>query len=144
MSNLIKLLHDMASLRAQYQRLHQDLLGLSVRRLLVLVRPNARQEIKARFEHLFERQWEMQEEMERLTAEDLTIRRGEDLYQALANFHQALGETLKRLELIHEARSSQAKGGAGKNSQELLIAYDDALQHQRRLGARINDLLADL
>lgn len=34
MSNLIKLLHDTAALRAEYQRLHQDLLGLSVRRLL--------------------------------------------------------------------------------------------------------------
>jgi len=144
MSNLIKLLHDMASLRAQYQRLHQDLLGLSVRRLLILVRPNARQEIKARFQHLFQRQGELQEEMERLTPDDLAIRRGEDLYQALANFHQAFGETLKRLELIHEARSTQARGAAGKISQGLLVAYDDALQHQRRLGARINDLLADL
>ncbi len=144
MSNLIKLLHDMASLRAQYQRLHQDLLGLSVRRLLILVRPNARQEIKARFQHLFQRQGELQEEMERLTPDDLAIRRGEDLYQALANFHQAFGETLKRLELIHEARSTQARRAAGKISQGLLVAYDDALQHQRRLGAHINDLRADL
>jgi len=144
MSNLIKLLHDMASLRAQYQRLHQDLLGLSVRRLLIQVRPNAHQEIKARFQHLFQRLGELQEEMDLLTPDDLTIRRGEDLYQALSSFHQALDETLKRLELIHEARSSQAKGGAGKISQGLLVAYDDALQHQRRLGARINDLLADL
>lgn len=65
MSNLIKLLHDMASLRAQYQRLHQDPLGLSVRRLLIQVRPNAHQEIKARFQHLFERLGELQEEMDR-------------------------------------------------------------------------------
>ncbi|MFZ1536067.1 MAG: hypothetical protein WAT23_01570 [Chromatiaceae bacterium] len=144
MSNLIKLLHDMASLRTEYQRLHQDLLGLSVRRLLFLARPGARQGVDARFQHLFQRQKELQAEMDQLTADDLAIRRGEELFQALTNFHQAFGETLKQLELLHQAQASQAAGGPGNSSHRLLAPYDDALQHQRRLGARINDLLADL
>ena len=144
MSNLIKLLHDMASLRAEYQRLHEDLLGLSVRRLLFLARPGARQGVDARFQHLFQRLGEVGEEMGRLTADDLAIRRGEDLFQALEDFRQAFGETLRQLDILRRAQASQAAGAPGKDSRELLAPYDDALQYQRRMGARINDLLANL
>ena len=144
MSNLIKLLHDTAALRAEYQRLHQDLLGLSMRRLLFLVRPGARQQVEARFQYLFQRLGELREEMGRLTPDDLAIRRGEELHQALLDFHQAFGETLGQLEMLRQAQAGQATSTTGKDRQSLLAPYDDALQHQRRMGARINDLLADL
>lgn len=144
MSNLIKLLHDTAALRAEYQRLHQDLLSLSMRRLLFLVRPGARQQVDARFQHIFQRLGELREEMGRLTPDDLAIRRGEELHQALLDFHQAFGETLGQLERLRQAQAGQATSTPGKDRQSLLAPYDDALQHQRRMGARINDLLADL
>ncbi len=144
MSNLIKLLHETASLRAEYQRLHQDLTGLSVRRLLFLVWSGARQQVDARFQQLFQRLGEVREEMGRLAPDDLAIRRGEELCQALKDFHQAFDETLGQLEILHRAQASQATRIPGKDSHSLLAPYDDALQHQRRMGARINDLLADL
>ena len=144
MSNLIKLLHETASLRADYQRLHQDLTGLSVHRLLFLVRPGARQQVDARFQQLFQRLGELREEMGRLTPDDLAIRRGEELCQALKDFHQALGETLSQLEILRRAQASQATRVPGKDRPSLLTAYDDTLQYQRRMGARINNLLADL
>lgn len=82
--------------------------------------------------------------MGRLTPDDLAIRRGEELRQALQDFHQAFGETLGQLEILRQAQAGQAARAPGKDRQSLLAPYDNALQHQRRLGARINDLLADL
>lgn len=148
MSNLVKLLYDMAALKADYQQVHDELFGLSTRRLLFLLRPRARQAVDGRIGLLISRLDALRDELRRLTAEDLAIRRGQELRQALEDFALALGETLSQLEALRLARATPVPGpgsvptrAAGRTP---LAAYDDALQHQRQLGAHLNDLIVDL
>ena len=88
----------------------------------------------------------LREDLRRLTAEDLAIRRGQELRQALEDFALALGETLSQLEALRLARatSSPIPGPTPGTGRSPLAAYDDALQHQRQLGAHLNDLIVDL
>ena len=164
MSKLVKLLYDMASLRAEYQRLHQDLFGLSRRRLLYLLRPKAGQAEVARIGQLNQRLQDLGEEMRQLKPEDLSIRRGEELREALDNFRLAFAETLSQLDRLGQARFGPPPGpppapppgsspgpSSGPSAEEsgahgrgILAAYDDALQHQRRMGARVNEIIAYL
>ncbi len=146
MSNLVKLLYDMAALKGDYQQLHDELFGLSPRRLLFLLRPKARQGVEGRIGLLIGRLEALGEDMRRLTPEDLAIRRGQELRQALESFAQALGETLRQLEMLHVAEASAVTtaGPVLTSGRGPLAAYDDALQHQRQLGARLNELIVDL
>ena len=144
MSKLVKLLYDMASLRAEYQRLHQDLFGLSTRRLLYLFRPKSGQVEMARIGQLNRRLQELAGEMLSLEPDDLSIRRGEDLREALNNFHLAFAKTLSNLERLGQARFGLSAGESDADRRSLLAAYDDALQHQRRMGARVNEIIAYL
>ncbi|NCA88638.1 MAG: hypothetical protein EOM92_06890 [Gammaproteobacteria bacterium] len=144
MSNLVKLLYDMAALKADYQRLHDEIFGLSARRLLFLLRPKARRGVEDRINLLISRLDALGEDMRGLTAEDLAIRRGQELRQALEVFAQALGETLRQLEALRLARTPSATAAAPTTGRSPLATYDDALQHQRQLGARLNELIVDL
>jgi hypothetical protein len=144
MSNLVKLLYDMAALKADYQRLHDEIFGLSARRLLFLLRPKARRGVEDRINLLISRLDALGEDMRGLTAEDLAIRRGQELRQALEVFAQALGETLRQLEALRLARTPSATVAGPTTGRGPLATYDDALQHQRQLGARLNELIVDL
>lgn len=144
MSNLVKILYDMASLRTEYQRLHQDLFGFSLRRLLFMVRPGARKGVDARIHELTKRLEELGEDMCHLTADDLVIRRGEEIEVALKNFSLAFTETLRQLDLLRQAEAPRWARAQGEEGRLQLAAYDDAIQHQRRMGARLNDLIAEL
>ena len=144
MSNLVKLLYDMAALKADYQQVHDELFGLSTRRLLFLLRPGARQTVAGRVNLLISRLDGLRADMRRLTAEDLAIRRGQELRLALEDFSLALGETLSQLEALRLARATSGPGPTRATVRPPLAAYDDALQHQRQLGARLNDLIVDL
>ena len=93
MSNLVKSLYEMASLRTEYQRLHQDLFGISVRKLMFMARPGARKGVNARIHQLTKRLEELDEDLSHLTADDLVIRRGEEIEVALKDFSlRARGE----------------------------------------------------
>lgn len=148
MSNLVKLLYDMAALKADYQQVHDEIFGLSARRLLFLLRPRARQAVEGRISLLISRLDALREDLRRLTAEDLAIRRGQELRQALEDFALALGETLSQLEALRLARARATSipipGPTPGTGRSPLAAYDDALQHQRQLGAHLNDLIVDL
>lgn len=146
MSNLVKLLYDMAALKADYQRLHDDLFGLSARRLLFLLRAKARQGVEGRISLLIGRLDDLGKDMQHLTTEDLAIRRGQELRQALEAFAQALGKTLRQMEALCLARATATavEGRPTGGGRSPLAAYDDALQHQRQLGARLNELIVDL
>jgi hypothetical protein len=144
MSNLVKLLYDMAALKSEYQRLHDELFGLSTRRLLFLLRPGARQGVQGRINLLLGRLAGLEEDLRHLTAEDLAIRRGQDLRQALEEFAQALAETLRQLEALRLTRAKPVDESNSASGRTPLAAYDDALQHQRQLGARLNELIVDL
>ncbi len=144
MSNLVKSLYEMASLRTEYQRLHQDLFGFSVRKLMFMARPGARKGVNARIHQLTKRLQELDEDMSRLTADDLVIRRGEEIEVALKDFSLAFAETLRQLDLVRQAEAPRWAKAQGEESRLQLAAYDDAIQHQRRMGARLNELIADL
>ncbi len=141
MSNLVKLLYDVAALKAEYQRLHDDLFGLSMRRFWFLVRPGARQSVEKRLQDLLQSLAMRRAEMHQLNADDLSIRRGEEIRMALDDFCLAFTETLERLDKVHQRKT---KLEAEPSDETPLAAYDDALQQQRRLGARLNYLIESL
>lgn len=149
MSNLVKLLYDTAALRAEYQQLHRLLFGLSARRLLELaIRPQTdRRDLALReLARLNERLRQLRAECETLGQDACGIRRGPEIRQALEDYLQALAKTFAALQALCVPEDDPNGSGSPPpaSRQTRLVGYDDAVQYQQRLGARLNDLIASL
>lgn len=154
MSDLLRIVYDVAAIRGDYLRLHHRLFQMSAGSLFhTLVRKVARrgqvrdstdqQELDA----LAHRLSRALEELSQLEQEDISIRRGNDIRKALREYAEALSESLAALDTFIALRSSARTGDsrlAAGQTQAVKIAYDDAVQFHSRLGARLNALLATL
>ncbi|MGB5735842.1 MAG: hypothetical protein WBM40_15510 [Thiohalocapsa sp.] len=82
-----------------------------------------------------------------LKKEDLSIRRGSEIQNALSEYVQALTESIAALATLLEVRKRSRNASQqqpSEASQATKIAYDDAVQYHKRLGARLNKLLMTL
>jgi len=150
MSTLVKILYDVAALRAKYQRLHQAQFQLSARTILDLVnRPKASryEAVRVELERLAGRLESLRGELDKLEDGELGIRRGREIRKALDEYIRALLDTLTTLKQLCEYQQCSNSGDRPQprtKKQALLVTYDDAVQYQQRLGARLNDLVANL
>lgn len=150
MSKLVKVVCDVASVRGRYLRVHDEIFHLSARKLVRvfnLARPDAQGSGTAELELLLQRLRIAQTELEDLDENDLSVRQGKDIKTELADYVIALTESVQILRSISELMRQQA----AKNQlydhgrlQALKVDYDDAMQHHKRLGARLNALIATL
>ncbi len=146
MSDLLKIVYDVAAVRGDYLRLHRRLLNISASRLFhKLARRSGtglpgQQDLDAlthRLEHALD-------ELTQLKEEDLAIRRGSEIQRTLRAYTQALSESLAALSRLLEMQQSPPHDDGSQSpahSQAIKVAYDDAVQYHNRLGSRLNNLL---
>lgn len=150
MSDLLKIVYDVAAVRSDYLRLHQRLFHISAGSLLDNIsRRRTRGSLTDRQEldELGRRLSRALDGLTQLKEEDLSIRRGREIQIALCAYAQALSESMAALVTLLESQQPPRSGGRNQAPGQLhvtRIAYDDAVQYHNRLGARLNALLTTL
>lgn len=147
MSNLLSVLYEVAEIRAGCRRVHDERFGLSPRTVLRVLSGRASGASAsqcAELQHLRARLEQARTRLEHLDAEDLAIRQGEEINQTLCEYVEVLARSLATLEALCGHDSAQPAASAGGDLVRLKVAYDDALQQQKRLAARLNALIERL
>jgi hypothetical protein len=148
MSKLLKTLYDVADIRCRYHRVHEAMFGFSARRLLRSMHPSASSgaaTLAEELDRLTVRLAIARQELGDLDQADLAIRRGREIQGALISYIDALTESNARLRAICDGRHGVDTASAtaeNKLRTELKIAYDDAVQYHKRLGAQLNKLIS--
>ena len=141
MSQLIRILYEVSQLRNRYEGAHRNLCGLSPQRLIAVL--HGKQAQQAQLENLREIRQQLrhkQGELERLDAEEIArVRRGREIRPALSDYISALLASMDRLEIL--CRLALDAGEAETSRGQAKIAYDDAVQHHRRLASQLNQLI---
>jgi small-conductance mechanosensitive channel len=147
MSKLLTVLYEVAEIRAGCQRVHDERFGLSARSVLRAItgRPSGTPAAQcAELRHLAERLEQARERLDELEAEDLAIRSGHEINATLRDYVSALARSLSDLEQLCRHEHAVPAAPAGDDSAPLKVAYDDALQQQKRLATRLNALISGL
>jgi hypothetical protein len=150
MSRLLKMLYDVAEIRCRYHRVHEEVVGFSARRFLRSINPAASDATKARkaeLDRLLLRLEAAREDLHRLGEHDLSVRRGREIRDALTHYVEALAKSSASLkELCEYSKPETDAPDVGNRDQltALKVAYDDAVQYQKRLGKRLNELIESL
>lgn len=147
MSKLLTVLYEVADIRAACQRVHEERFGLSPRRILNLIagRPAGTATAQCTELRYLARRLEVaQQRLDDLEAEDLEIRRGREIDETLRLYIAALGRSVAGLEQLCRYQRAAAVAPAGDDAAPLKVAYDDALQQQKRLAVRLNALIISL
>lgn len=147
MSKLLSVLYEVAEIRAGCQRVHDERFGLSPRSVLRALsgKPpgqSAAQCVELR--RLGERLDEAVGRLDELDADDLAVRRGQEINETLRAYAGALTVSLEGLERLCRQEHVMPAAPAGDDSTPLKVVYDDALQQQKRLAARLNALISTL
>ena len=150
MSNLVKVLYDVADIRGRYLCVHDEIFRVSALKLVrVFSRdppdPYAAQE--SELDLLLQRLVTARSELEALDEIDLSVRRGREIRTQLSDYVLALAESVQALRSISELmrrRAAKDRTYDPKGLQDLKVSYDDSVQHHKRLGARLNALVSSL
>lgn len=147
MSQLLKILYDVAGIRTDYRQLHNDLLGFSRRRLIRLLKPADAGLLSARSAALAEvgaRLSRARKELVSLGEADISIRRGREIQAALDDYAQALSVCIDLLAQVDAHLQNPQRNATVNPMLDLKAAYDDALQHQKRLGTRLTRIASSI
>jgi len=150
MSSLLKLLYDVAEIRCRFHSVHEEVVGFSARRFLRSIHratSDARGARHAELDRLLLRLEAAREELQRLEEQDLSIRRGREIRNALVDYVEALAKSSMSLKAICEHSRLDPDDTADGNHNQLAalkVSYDDAVQYQKRLGKRLNELIESL
>jgi len=151
MSELVKLVYDTSRIRSRYRHIHNRVMGFSLRAMRLLVRPDSAPELSG-----YEKELQALDEylntvegaLQRLDPKELTKREGNELRTGLLEYVEALGASIDRLLRICAGKRKEQEGDpefarySDTQYADDRVAYDDAIQHHRRLGARLNELTA--
>lgn len=151
MSRLLKLLYDVADIRCQYQGIHDSACGFSPRNFLMTrLRAAQRRDSPtpvSTLDALLLRLQITKEELDSLAKDDLSIRRGHEIQDALIRYVEALTSSMSELKALCEL-DSQCGGSFNSETDDarraLRTSYDDAMQHHKRLGLLLNQLISGL
>jgi hypothetical protein len=152
MSVLLKLVYDTNLLRQRYVEIHENLFRLSLGRLVRRSGASAGPDYGAQAERLGRLIQDLQSVRDQLGQLDegkLSHRTGRELRNTLADYTVALEDSIRKLQFICERNLKQQQGVAAFKDYSLgdyrldRIAYDDAIQHHKRLGLRLNQLLSN-
>jgi hypothetical protein len=150
MSSLLKLLYDVAEIRCRFHSIHEEAVGFSARRFLRSIHRTASEapeDREAELERLLRLLEAAHEDLNMLGEQDLSIRRGREIRDALISYVEALTKSSTSLKAICEHSRLDPGVNAIGNRDELTalkVSYDDAVQYQKRLGKRLNELIESL
>ena len=150
MSELLRIVYEVAAVRRDCQQLHKRLFRINATRLVDHLARRDRRDSPADREQLAALRLRAQQALDALTSitnEDLEIRWGVEIHSLLREYSEALLRSLAAMDALVEFRRSanlEDPSPAANQAQSIKVAYDDSLQHLNRLGARLNSLIASL
>jgi len=150
MSRLVKVVCDVAGIRRRYLCVHNAIFRLSARKMVRALKPGKRDAAANHTSELDRLSLEILTalaELESLDENDISIRRGRDIRNQLTDYLAALNQSVALLKSIcgqMDNRAAKRQTFDRSSLQSLKVAYDDAVQHQQRLGARLNTLISSL
>jgi hypothetical protein len=150
MSKLVKVVYDVAGIRGRYLCVHDEIFRLSARKLVRALNPGRQNQVASRIfelDRLSRQILTALAELEGLEENDLSIRRGRDIRNQLADYLAALTESVILLKSICGQLNKRAVKDRTYDQgklHRLKISYDDAVQHHQRLGAHLNSLISSL
>jgi len=145
-SKLLTVLYEVAEIRVCCQRVHDERFGLSPRRVLQAITGKVQEDAAeqcAELERLAERLGRARLALNAVDADDIAIRRGIEINDTLRSYVDALDQSINRLDRLCR-HVNKVPAGAGADDSALRVAYDAALQHQKRLATRLNELISTL
>ncbi len=151
MARMFELATETSRIFEQYEAIHNQAFGFSIRGLLGNSSRNGsitHAERAQRLEELAAHIQEMRREVAELKDAELTRRSKNEVRSTLLDYAVALEESITRLRTICENLHREAEGVdgyAGYREQGLRldkIGYDDSIQLHKRLGARLTNLFA--
>ena len=143
MTDIIKYTYSVRDVNHRYQMIHNDVFGLSVRKLAAAM-------VKGQSASLTQHDDELKMLQEKLTniqtalgtipQSELKIRRGREILLTLSKYVAALSKSINYLKKIcHDKNSLPGSDSKLVNDRKL---YDDAIQHHKTLGVKLNGLLS--
>ena len=151
MSLLVKLVYDTSKVRCRYTRVHDRTFGFGAWGLTRVARLQGAKSSHQDLMELDELETALdgiRSQLADLHEEDLTKRRGREIRDALSEYSAALEDSVLKLRMLCRSRQ-EAKGERKRQIaanlpgyREHRIAYDDSIQHHKRLGERLTDLLS--
>ena len=153
MARVYELAAEISRVFEQYQAIHDEVFGLSLRRLRGALGAGVHNNNAARAQKLQQLALELRgvcRAVGELDNANLPSRLKGLVRTALIDYSLALEEAISRLQSICDSLQSESDGstdGAGYRERGFRsdkIAYDDSVQAYKRLGARLTDLFAKL
>ena len=143
MTDIIKYTYSVRDVNHRYQMIHNDIFGLSVRKLAVaMVKGQSASVTKYddELKMLQEKLTDIQTVLGTIPQSELKIRRGREILLTLSKYVAALSKSINYLKKIcHDKNSLSASDSNLVNDRKL---YDDAIQHHKTLGVKLNGLLS--
>ena len=143
MADILKHTFNVRDINCRYQEIHNEIFSLSVRKLAIEIFVDQKVSIKKYEDELKMLQGKLidiQTALNVIPQSELKIRTGKEILLALSNYVTALTKSINYLQKICNDKNSLS--GSDSNLINYKMAYDDAIQHHKNLGIRLNDLLS--
>ncbi len=147
MSRLVTIMSQVANISARWHRIHDDTFGFSRLRLARTSRLAALYAARQQeLEDLSELVTKARDDLAGLGEQDLSIRRGVEVQETMSTYLQALAKSMDTLHRIVALQCDEAGTSSRGNARmpALKMEYDDAVQFQKRICARLNQLASEL
>lgn len=152
MSYVVKLAQDISKVLVRYKKVHDQVFSL---RKAVLIHNLYKKEVdylahEQELRILRNEIGKIQAAIVQLNAADLTKRSGEEVRSALLRYTEALWEAVNKLLVICRNLRLEGEGVqefTGYSASYLRqdrVTYDDAVQHYKRWGVRLNGMFSNL
>ena len=143
MADILKYICSVRNVNYQYQEIHNDIFSLSVSKLVTEIFTDKSVTFKKHedgLKMLYGHLMDIQTALSALPQSELKIKRGKDILLTLLNYVTALSKSINYLQKICSDKNSLL--GSENNLVNYKMVYDDAIQHHKILGVRLNGLLS--
>lgn len=144
MADILKYTCKAREVNYRYKEIHNDIFSLSVRKLVTGLFAEQSDFYKKYIDELKSLEWQLkniQTDLNVLPHSEIKILRGKDILLALSDYVTALSHSINYLQKICNDKSRLS--GPDSNLVNDKKFYDDAIQHHKNLGDRLNGLLSN-
>ncbi len=144
MADILKYTYDVSDINYRYQEIHNEIFRLSVRRLAMEMFADQSVSLKKHEDELkilHGKLTDIKTALDALPQNELNIRRGKEILKALSKYTEALTKSIHYLQRICNDKKNLLFSDSNFVNDKK--AYDDAIQHHKNLGIKLNSLLSD-
>lgn len=144
MADILKYTCSVREINYRYKEIHNEIFSLSVRKLVSDMFSDQSDSYNKHEDRLKKLQWQLmdiQTTLSVLPHSELKILRGKEILLALSEYVTALSKSINYLQKICNDKSCLSYSDSNLVNDKKF--YDDAIQHHKNLGFRLNDLLSN-